>query len=828
MYQMPRAEILGRLLAMQGTIEAMPDDASIAASLMRALREVPGVGDVHVCICGALYPIAPGLDEASRRSAAARDTPSAIDPAELGRLAGAEIVLLATRRRLHGFLAFRPDKPAIFAVYLPFLRNAAGAVASSLEARTHLAELSRVKAELEARVAELAERNARLAAEIGEREELARIVASTAEGIASRNLAGTVTSWNPAAAKIFGWSAEEMIGQTTERLVPADRVEEIALFTRKAVTSGGVERFDTVRVRKDGQHIEVSLSVAPIKDASGKIVGASLICSDVTEQNRAQRYRADTDAILHAISDSSRSEEVLNVVLDRICRYHAASIGRIWKLANGRLHSLAEFAGRPDLQDYLDRSRHVVLTPENSAVARGIETGTSYYRFLEENEDPSHPLLIEMQRLQMRGLVVQPIEFEGERLALSISFDTPLSDLATVAADIQSRMDIIRAAVLRKVSENRLALVHLALDHATDAVLIIEAEPIGEPGPLIVFANAGYYKLTGCTHDETIGARATALLHGPGTDRAQLEKLRQSLRAQLPVTMELLSYRKDGTTFWGERIISPVTNAAGLTSHFIVILRDVTERRRNEAVRQRAETMRTIGQITSGIAHDFNNILTVIELNLSSTQDDPDLENVSRTGVSEALQAVRHGAQLVKSLLAYARGKPASLGPVDLAALFDDVRPILERAGTSMVDVVITEPGDLPPCVADCAQIEAALVNLVLNARDAMPNGGRVTISASIEMVGEEPAAAGDELHPGSFLAISVADTGAGMPPEVLEHVFDPFFTTKASGGTGLGLSQVQSFVHHCGGDIRISSRVGEGTEVVIRLPAAPAGGVSG
>nr|WP_255569362.1 ATP-binding protein [Neoroseomonas alba] len=232
--------------------------------------------------------------------------------------------------------------------------------------------------------------------------------------------------------------------------------------------------------------------------------------------------------------------------------------------------------------------------------------------------------------------------------------------------------------------------------------------------------------------------------------------------------------------------------------------------------------MEGLGRLTGGVAHDFNNLLTAIlgtvralERHLGARTDER-----TRRLLSAAVAAVDRGARLNASLLAFARRQPLVLATVDANALVQDFRPLLRRALDESVSLELSLDHRLPPCRADAAQLEAALLNLAINARDAMPRGGAIRIVTRRAWLQEQALAGNLEAQPGPYVAIEVRDTGEGMPADVRDRAFEPFFTTKKDGhGTGLGLSQVFGFVRQIGGHVAIQSTPRRGTTVTLYLP---------
>ncbi|MBP2314697.1 response regulator [Azospirillum soli] len=250
---------------------------------------------------------------------------------------------------------------------------------------------------------------------------------------------------------------------------------------------------------------------------------------------------------------------------------------------------------------------------------------------------------------------------------------------------------------------------------------------------------------------------------------------------------------------------------------------DVTETREMQNQLAHAQKMETIGQLTGGIAHDFNNMLMVVIGSLERlgrlVGDNP---RAARK-LEMALQASLRCSDLTRRLLAFARRQQLHPERVDMEALVRNMGELMERTLGPTVDMVITSTPPLCPALVDRTQAESALLNLVINARDAMPGGGRLTIETSTLTVEEDAPPAGLDLKPGKYVCLSVSDTGSGMPPEVLERAFEPFYTTKDVGkGTGLGLSMIHGFVRQSGGVIKVESDVGRGTAFHLYIPCAP------
>ena len=281
--------------------------------------------------------------------------------------------------------------------------------------------------------------------------------------------------------------------------------------------------------------------------------------------------------------------------------------------------------------------------------------------------------------------------------------------------------------------------------------------------------------------------------------------------------------RKDGSVFWANVVIDAIHDDDGKLIGFAKITRDVTERREAQATLERtqqqlaqAQKLEALGQLTGGVAHDFNNLLMVV-----SGQAQTLLRRISDPKHVRALEAIQaaaaRGENLTRQLLTFGRRQPLNPRSVDPAATVDAFRDVLESSTRGHVELRTDMPSTLWPIAIDISEFELALVNLVVNARDAMPNGGLVTLSgANRTLTGAETA----ERIEGDYVAFTVADTGTGIEPDILSKIFEPFFTTKGPAkGTGLGLSQAYGFAQQSGGLLSVASEVGRGTAVTMYLP---------
>ncbi|MGY8631339.1 PAS domain S-box protein [Bradyrhizobium sp. 14AA] len=289
--------------------------------------------------------------------------------------------------------------------------------------------------------------------------------------------------------------------------------------------------------------------------------------------------------------------------------------------------------------------------------------------------------------------------------------------------------------------------------------------------------------------------------------------------------------RKDGTTFWAHVVIDAIRDDAGKLLGFAKVTRDITERREAEAALQaaqatmiRSQKLEAIGQLTGGVAHDFNNLLQVISGNLQLLSKDIAGNVRAEMRVQSALAGVARGSKLASQLLAFARRQPLEPRVVNAGRLIKNMDEMLRRALGGEIEVETVVAGGLWNSLVDPDQFENAVLNLAINARDAMNGEGRLTIEASNAFLDDEYVRQHDELSAGQYVMIAVTDTGTGIPPDILERVYEPFFTTKAEDkGTGLGLAMVYGFLKQSGGHVKIYSEVGAGTTVKLYFPRSAA-----
>jgi PAS domain S-box-containing protein len=401
------------------------------------------------------------------------------------------------------------------------------------------------------------------------------------------------------------------------------------------------------------------------------------------------------------------------------------------------------------------------------------------------------------------SVVIDPIRTEAGELV----------GFAKVTKDITERK--LAQEALRESEERFRLLVQGVTDYALYML---------SPAGIVTNWNAGAERIKGYAHDEIVGQHFSRFY-------TEEDRLTDAPSRGLSIAAKEGRYenegwrvRKDGTRFWAHVVVDAIHDDKGTLIGFAKITRDITEKRaaaealkRADAALFQSQKMEAIGQLTGGIAHDFNNLLGVMSSSLDLMSSRPRDEQDVRL-IDSMHRAVTRGASLTQQLLSFARQQPLKVERHNLNSIIGAFESVLRRAcNPSILFEINLEPG-LLTVMLDAARFEAALLNLVVNARDAMSSGGRLSLRTENVTVADGEAGS---LKAGRYVRLTVIDDGSGMAPETVARAFEPFFTTKQVGkGTGLGLSQVYGFIAQSGGEVMLSSEIGKGTSVSIFLPA--------
>jgi PAS domain S-box-containing protein len=611
-----------------------------------------------------------------------------------------------------------------------------------------------------------------------ERERLySAAVESSNDTIITMSLDGTITGWNSAAERLYGHAASEAIGRKINLIVPADRQSEIDDTLRRISWGEKIEHSETVRQRKDGSTVEVSLSISPIRSSSGETIGISKVVRDITEANRTRQALRQQAEELRRIFETSQ-----DLILVMNSRGFLIQISPSCQAILG--YRPSEMIGRSG-EDFIHPDDLDMSRAEMRAARHGGRTKISDTRVFHKD-----------------GHAV-PLSWLG-------AWSEPAKRFFFVGRDMTEALKAQQT--LRESEQLARGIIETALD------AFVQMDESGR----ITDWNSQAETIFGWPRADAIGQRLIDLivpeLHRDA-HRAGLERfLSTGENRILGRRLEIDALRRDGYEIRVELSITELRRRDGIL--FNGFIRDLTDKIAAEERIRHAEKMEAVGQLTGGIAHDFNNILTVItgtiEILAEAVADRPQLAAITRM----IDDAASRGADLTQHLLAFARKQPLQPREVDVNSLVIDTAKLLRPTLGEQIEIESVFAEDVCVATVDPSQLTTALLNLALNARDAMPGGGKLILETGLVLLDEDYADNHEDVRPGQYILVAVSDTGTGIPAGMLDKVFDPFFTSKGPGkGTGLGLSMVYGFVKQSAGHIKIYSEEGHGTTIKMYLP---------
>jgi PAS domain S-box-containing protein len=548
----------------------------------------------------------------------------------------------------------------------------------------------------------------------------------------------------------------------------------------RAAESDQPLEFEFRVVRADGEIRHISMEGRPLQAERGEPRCLFGVCRDITQERRAEtafresedRYQSlynETPAMLYSIDREGRMIGASNYWL-RVLGYDRSDV-----------------IGRPVTDFFTEESRHYAAEKVRPAFLRMGFTRNVPFEFVKKNGEIMHVLLSEIG--QWGG-------------------DGQLASSLAVLVDITDR---------RKAEEalhNSEATLRAVLEGISDAVFVKDRK--GK----YTMVNSAALAMFGKPVEAIVGMTDSDIFPPDIADDLS-EADRIVLDSQCTKTLER-EIEIDGEFRTLVATRSVYRDGSGRIRGIVGVFRDITERKRFAEQLTHAQKMEAVGQLTGGVAHDFNNILAVVLGDLELLNERLEREPRLHKLVQAAMRAAWRGADLTKRLLAFSRKQPLQPEVMDFNRLVSDMTDMLGRALGETIHIHTTLAADLWPAKIDPNQTESAILNLAVNARDAMLDGGQLTIETSNVEIGEDIASAEDNWKAGSYVCLTIKDTGLGMPPEVIDRGYEPFFTTKEMGrGSGLGLSIVYGFVKQSGGHIEIDSKVGQGTTVSLYFPKA-------
>jgi two-component system cell cycle sensor histidine kinase/response regulator CckA len=733
------------------------------------------------------------------------------------------------------------------------------------------------------------------------RERLAAVVESSDDAIIGKTLDGTITAWNPGAENLFGYSASEAVGKPIQMLLPPERANEEYEILARIRRGEHLKHFETVRVQKDGKRIDVSVTISPIRDSSGVIVGASKIVRDISERKCAEEelrkseerfskaFRQSPLAIVISTEADGQyldvNESFLKLVgyeredvighttselgfwalpslrtdLLRQIREHGSVTDRRvqFKTATAEIRDAeltwepVEVEGQPCLlafmRDITERLRSEKSLREYERVVEGlvdmivvvdrdyryIIANRSFlnYRNHEREQVIGHRVDEVLEKETFESIVKEKMDecFTGKLVQYELTHDHPKLGERTLFVSyfpIAGPTGIERiACVLRDITEHKRAEDKLrkSEDRFSKAfrqsplAITISTEADG----LYLDANESFLKMTGYTREAVVG-HTTSEMNFWALPLLRTDLLRH-LREGGSVTDRPMQFKTSKAEIREAELSWEEIEIEGQPC-LLAFMRDITETRRLEAQFLQAQKMEAVGRLAGGVAHDFNNMLSVIIGYSDLSLDLVAPESAEKRYLVQIKKASERAALLTRQLLAFSRQQIIFPRILNLNDVVNNVSTMLLRMVGDSVSVSFRPTIPIGSIKADPGQIEQILMNLVVNARDAMPSGGTIIIKTAHAELDEHYVSQ----HPGSqtglHVVLAISDTGCGIDENIKPRIFEPFFTTKNIGqGTGLGLSTVHEIVTQSKGSICVDSEAGKGTTFNIYFPTIAA-----
>jgi PAS domain S-box-containing protein len=639
---------------------------------------------------------------------------------------------------------------------------------------------------------------------------------------------GAIRSWSPQAERVFGWPATEAIGETLQAtIIPAryhqGHLEGLGHFLTTGEGPILNRRIEVTGRHRDGHEIPLELTVTPVRVENAWLFSAFV--RDISERKQVERRRAAQYAVTRALAEAATLAEAGRGVLEAICESFDWQWGALWIVDSSRdaLRCIAVWH-MPGLElgEFERETRAATFARDVGLPGQVWVSGQPRWETdVTTLSGPRFPRLPQALATGLHGALVFPIrngsEITGVLECFSRELREPDADLLDLAAALGSQ---IGQFIERKRAEDALR------ESETTYRSLVETSPYGIfrstlDGRLLAVNPALVSMLGYASEAELLDKRLTSDILAVPEDR---DRLLDAVVMTGSVTHESVWKRKDGRRITVRQTGRVARQADGSVAHFTVVVEDITQHRLLEDQLRQAQKMEAVGRLAGGVAHDFNNLLTAI---LGS--NDLLLETLppNHPGAADALEtrkAALRAADLTRQLLAFSRQQVLAPRVLSINGVVADMDRMLRRLIGEDVDLRTILAADVGAVRADLGQLEQVILNLAVNARDAMPQGGKLTIETSNVDLDEAYGAAHAAVQPGPYVSLAVSDTGSGMDVATQARIFEPFFTTKPKGkGTGLGLATVYGIVKQSGGHISVDTEPDRGTSFKIYLPRVAA-----
>ncbi|PAW88852.1 MAG: hypothetical protein B9S33_04275 [Pedosphaera sp. Tous-C6FEB] len=609
--------------------------------------------------------------------------------------------------------------------------------------------------------------------------------------VAITDAKGKITYVNDKFCAISGYAREELLGQDHRLINSGHHSKEFMRALWTTITRGGVWKGEIQNRAKDGSFYWVATTIVPFLGPDGKPAQYIAIRTDISERKRAELLLSDFKAALdeHAIVATTDAKGKITYVNDKFCAISGYAreelLGQDHRLINSGHHS-KEFM--------------------RTLWAR-IASGRVWKGELKNRAKDGSLYWVDTTLVPFLGADGKPTQFIAIRTDITAHKQAE-EEIRRFNEELEALVTQ-RTATLRE-SEARFRAVAESLG---DGLLLTDlADTVLDFNPQLT-------KLTGYSRAELIGRRGYDLLLTP-EQIPEMKSRDADRREGRSSVYQTTLRRKDGTSFAAEITGAPLRDSAGNIFGTVGVIRDITQRLAAEMRDRHSQRLESLGTLAGGVAHDLNNTLTPMLMAVDLLRMDYPEKAGEYVDIVE--HGAKRGAEMVRQLLTFAKGAEGERVLIQIRHLLKEIEQIIRSTFYKSIRLEVRQDKELAPVMGDPTQLHQVLLNLCVNARDAMPDGGMLTIEAENFTADEAFAAYIAEARPGDYVRMAVRDSGAGIPPEVLERIFDPFFTTKGpEKGTGLGLSTVMGIVRGHGGFLRVFSEVGRGSTFEIYLPVA-------